>query len=147
MNIHELAAILNGREYREFEMTRDEEKAAKADRLVVVFGASDDLIEVRGVEHDEFGFGSVLQVDGRGFLPSFSSLVEDIDSSEHSKKVLRGYFEREANIRTITANWDAEGYSWTYTTNIPHACFDIVEDGERFCRGIVFSLDDLGPPG
>ena len=34
--------------------------------------------------------------------------------------------------------------SWSYLTDIPHKTFDIMEDGEIYCRGIVFSLDDLG---
>ena len=34
-------------------------------------------------------------------------------------------------------------YTWVYHTEIPHACFDIVEGNEKYCRGIVFSLNDL----
>ena len=36
-----------------------------------------------------------------------------------------------------------EDYSWTYKTDIPHSTFDILEDGEKYCRGIVFALDEL----
>ena len=38
----------------------------------------------------------------------------------------------------IDAVWCEGEYSWTYNTNIPHATFDIYEDGEKYCRGIVF---------
>ena len=34
-------------------------------------------------------------------------------------------------------------YAWIYRTEIPHACFDILENGEKYCKGIVFSLNDL----
>ena len=45
----------------------------------------------------------------------------------------------------ITAVWcDPEsGASWSYKTDIPHETFNIYEDGELFCIGIVFSIDDL----
>lgn len=38
----------------------------------------------------------------------------------------------------IDAVWCKNGYSWIYKTNIEHAVFDIYEDGEKYCRGIVF---------
>ena len=54
MTKEELAALINGRKYRH-ELTDKEEKAAKDARLVVVFGASDDLMEFRGAINDECG--------------------------------------------------------------------------------------------
>ena len=33
--------------------------------------------------------------------------------------------------------------AWTYMTDIPHATFDVMDDGELYCRGIVFALADL----
>jgi hypothetical protein len=52
------------------------------------------------------------------------------------------YFEKikEATTDTIKALWDTEGYSWVYETEMPHASFDIMEDGETYCRGIVVEL-------
>ena len=50
----EFAARLNGREYRS-EITKDECAEAKSAGLVVVFGASDDLIEFGGALHGEGG--------------------------------------------------------------------------------------------
>jgi hypothetical protein len=47
------------------------------------------------------------------------------------------------SAKTIEVVWDAEGYSWIYETEIPHAVFDILEDGEKFCRGIVFDIRSL----
>lgn len=43
----------------------------------------------------------------------------------------------------ITAIWDNYGYSWTYKTTIPHETFEIMEGEQKYCRGIVFSTDDL----
>ena len=50
----------------------------------------------------------------------------------------------EQGDRYIDAVWCDGDYSWTYSTNIPHAVFDIYEYGEKYCRGIVFQLDGRG---
>lgn len=139
MSAKQLAALLNGREYR-CEITSEEEKQAKAAGMVVVFGASDDLIEFRGAIRDEKDCydGGVIVFDAEGALPSWDEASEDEETAER-------YFERKAKARTIEALWAQDGgYSWTYKTDIPHETFEIVEDGEPYCRGIVFSLSDLG---
>ena len=47
-------------------------------------------------------------------------------------------------LREIKAVWCAPGKpAWSYETDIPHEKFNIYEDGELFCEGIVFSLEDL----
>ena len=140
MNIHELAATLNGRQYGE-EITRKEAAEAARYRLVVAFGASDDLVELRGAIDEELGAweGVTIRVDAEGYLPAW----KDVDKEEEDDAA--DYFRRKPHAREVKVLWDAgNGYSWTIETDIPHAAFDIMEDGEKFCRGIVFSLDDLG---
>lgn len=58
----QFAELLNGNEYRD-EMTKEQECIAKENNLLVVFGASDDLLEVRGAISDEYG-----AYDGGEFL-------------------------------------------------------------------------------
>lgn len=87
---------------------------AKGNGLVVVFGASDDLCEIRGAEDDE------------------------IDCFGGGEATIAG--------TKIKINWCKDGYSWTYDTDIPHECFDVYEDGEKYCRGIVFSISDVKLP-
>lgn len=131
-----LALALNGREYP-FDLTADEQAQAKAAGLLVIFGASDDLVEVRGIDYDEFGAPRTLRIDAKGVLPYRDSIEDDA--------VLRDYFVREPLAQNVEALWAAEdGYSWTYSTAIPHATFEIVEDGAPYCRGIVISIADLG---
>ena len=48
----------------------------------------------------------------------------------------------EENGKYIDAVWCEGEYCWTYSTNIPHATFDIYEDGEKYCKGIVFERGD-----
>lgn len=140
MDVKELAAKLNGREYCR-EITDEEAKQAKESGLVVVFGASDDLIEFRGAIRDEgdcYDGGSVL-IDAKGVLTSWDSASECEESAQE-------YFERKAKASTITALWAKEpGYSWTYKTDIPHETFEIVEDGGPYCRGIVFNIGEISP--
>lgn len=54
LNTLDMENRLNGRQYGS-EMTKDEEREAKNANLVVVFGASDDLMEFRGAVNDEWG--------------------------------------------------------------------------------------------
>ena len=43
----------------------------------------------------------------------------------------------------IDAVWCEGEFAWTYNTNIPHATFDIFDDEEKYCKGIVFELKDM----
>jgi len=127
MTKEQLAEKLNGREYGE-EITRDEAAQAKEHGLVVVYGTSDDLMEFYGAIHDEkdcWGGGTVYFDE------------EGQDDCPYIAKAIEGY-------KTIEAKWCApDSPSWTYETDIPHATFDIMEDGEVYCRGIVFEISAL----
>lgn len=132
-----LAGLLTGREYGK-EMLKEEEMQAKAAGLIVIFGASDDLMEFRGFVYDERYAPTVALIDAKGLLP----FREDI---EHNDEALKDYWSRTPRVRAVDAMWaKEEGYSWTYRTTIPHATFEIVEDGEPYCRGIVIDVADLG---
>jgi hypothetical protein len=136
-----LAGLMTGREYGK-EMAKEEEMQAKAAGLIVIFGASDDLMEFRGAIHDEFSAydGGTALVFSGGCLPEWEYFDEK-DDEEMSRK----YFAQKALARKVDALWCAEpGYSWTYRTDVPHATFEIVEDGEPYCRGIVIDVADLG---
>lgn len=139
MNAKELAMLLTGCEYRQ-EIDRTEEHQAKAAGLVVAFGASDDLLELRGAVHDETGAwgGCRVRVDRAGLIPDF----ENVDRDDEDE--LRRYFKREGGGIEVEAAWEGEpGYSWIIKTAVPHETFEIVDDGESYCRGIVFSLADI----
>lgn len=133
MNAQQLADKLNGREYRN-ETTPDDELEAKNAGLVIVFGASDDLMEFRGAVYDEIGAWE----GATAYFTNGGLLVNECDNEEcpHYKRIT-------AAAATIDAKWDTGGYSWIYETAIPHAIFDILEDGNKYCRGIVFALADV----
>ena len=129
-----LAEKLNGREYGD-ETTPEMIAYAKEHGLVIVFGASDDLMEFRGAIDDEAGAGEV-NIDTQGILPEWESVCDRGDKAEIKK-----WLKREENAISITANFN-DDYTFTYDTTIPHKSFDIKSDGDNYCRGIVFALAD-----
>lgn len=130
-----LAAQLTGREIGN-EITKAEELAAKGDGLVVIFGASDDLMEIRGAADEEIDCygGTTAAFTANGLLANECSEGDECPN-----------FRRPDSARDVVALWCAEpnGPSWTYKTDIPHVTFDITEEGDLYCRGIVFALADV----
>lgn len=137
MNAKELAAQLNSIQYP-VRIPKTLTDAAKADGLVIVYGASDDLMEFEGAIYGEVGVydGGTAFVDAKGLLPDRDSIEDDDD--------LKDYFARQPNAKPIEAQWSEGAYSWMYKTEIPHETFEVLEDGEPpYCRGIVFALADV----
>lgn len=133
MNKFLLADMLNGREYLK-EITPDIKEVLKGTDLVIVYGASDDLMKFGGAIQDEIDcFGG-----GNAYLTNKGMLENKCEYGDCP------YYQLEKEKASfISAVWDYNGYSWIYNTNIPHAAFDILEDGEKYCRGIVFNLSEV----
>lgn len=138
MTIQEFAASLNGREYP-FEPTKDEIAIAKANRWVIVFGASDDLIEFRGSVYDEDGAPGEHLIGKGGLLQR-----PDEDEQETLRKFGHEWSADISNrgLACIKSIWCPKdpAASWAYEINREHATFDVMEDGEIYCRGLVFAL-------
>jgi hypothetical protein len=134
-----LAAQLQGLSYRA-EPSKVLLSTAYAAGLVIVYGASDDIIEFRGAWCEEYGAGN-----GETFLLTPDGVFDNdacIDAC---------IYYREAQDKAIregsklTALWcEEEPYSWTYKTTLPHATFEIYEDDKPYAKGIVFALADIG---
>ena len=125
MTAKELAQRITGRHYME-ELSEEEEILANKNGLIVVFGASDDLMELRGAINAEYdalnGWTCFINPDGT------TSAKEEPGSCK------------------LSAIWDKGNGApvWTYETEIPHETFLVMDDGEPFCEGIVFALQDIG---
>lgn len=131
-NVKKWAEKLDGREYGN-ELTNDEITKLEALGLVVVFGASDDLCEFNGAIDDE-----VYCFDGGDIYVNAEGLIaNNMDMNDSFLP------ENSPDYVHIKACWDCDGYSWAYETDILHESFDILEDGEPYCRGIVFSIADM----
>jgi len=132
MNKELLASLLNGNEYGN-EMNDEQALIAKENNLVVVHGASDDLMIMRGAIDDEFG--TEVYFDAKGII-----------GNDCHNEDCPCFIKRKSAGKLVEGVFGPKGrnISWEIRTEIPHSKFIIMEDGEEFCEGIVFSLDDLG---
>lgn len=129
-----IAAMLDGCEYRDM-CPQPAGKMAAADGLVIVYGYSDDLLEFDGAIVDELSaWGGTT-----AYLTDAGLVTNECDNYECPH-----YAREQMAARKIKATWDeqTDGPSWTLQTDIPHATFRIIEDGEVFGVGIVFRLAD-----
>lgn len=134
MTAKELASMLNERRIGD-ELSHEEERNAKESGLVVVFGASDDLMELRGAINDEAGCydGGEIYLDAEGVFYAYCE-----------KEDCRPLQQHLCRCKMIEAVWCEGDWPWSYKTDIPHETFDIMEDGTPYCRGIVFEMAALG---
>lgn len=125
----DLAQRLTGNEYG-LEVSEAEARVAKENGLVIVYGYSDDNMEFEGAIHDEVGCYN----GGKAFVSKSGEVYAD-----------DGCVPEEAKQNVIEAIWcDLNTVAaWVYCTDIPHETFNIYEDGELFCIGLVFSMEDL----
>ena len=129
MNIKEYAEMLNGREYGYPQFTKEEIQIAKDNGFVIVYGASDDLMEFDGAIHDEGGCfdGGEVWFDRNGVIDAPATTtdrcIEALWCDDATRDELGGII------------------TWTYKTAIPYETFMIYEYGDSYCRGIVFSID------
>lgn len=93
-------------------------------------------MELRGAVYDEVGC-----YDGGKVYLTRDGVLEDPGCGEEDCKY---YSIAKKAAACVEAVWhDAGGPAWTYKTEIPHDTFEIFDDGEVFCQGIVFRAEDL----
>lgn len=133
-----LAAKLNGMDLDDFPSELNSE--ARAAGLVVVLGVSSDAVEFYGAITGEANVlgGETIYFDTSGLLPG----LDDVEKMSSERQ--RAYYERKKFAASIDAGWQQDGFSWTFTSALPHSRFVAHKDGARYCRGIVFRLVDLG---
>lgn len=134
MNKEEMAKRLNGREIGS-ETTIEDLDYADGYGLVIIYGRSDDCVEIEGAISDEVSCygGITMYFDINGL---FKSKCKNHDCA-YANTLRR-------KCKTVKAVWCGENKpAWSYETDIPHSTFDIFENGELFCIGIVFELSAL----
>ena len=138
MTAKELAEMLSGREVGNG-IGGPVVGWAKDAGLVVVYGYSDDNLEFRGAIDEEVGAyeGTTIYLTKDGLLEEPAcGIAENIECPY--------FIQVREKAQTIKAVWhDRGGPCWTFETDIPHETFTIMEDGEPWCIGIVFSMADL----
>ena len=131
MEIKDFAKMIGGKQYGYPQFSKEELQIAKDNGFVIVCGASDDLMEFYGAITDE---GDCY--DG-GTVWFDKERVVDTPATTGDRCIEALWCDADAkdeNGNVIT---------WTYKTDIPHETFMIYEDDETYCRGIVFSINDL----
>lgn len=126
MTAEEAAEELHGRFYRKENLDGIFNRM-KDSGIVVVFGASDDLMEFDGALYDEFGC-----YDGGKFYFHDDGRLDETESARW----------------WIEAVWAKGDVSWSYNTNIPCHRFTIFEDHrdgsvDKYCVGFTFGLSVL----
>lgn len=129
--LKELVGMIGTLGYRE-EASKEAIEFAKENGIVIVWGESDDLIEFRGAIYEE---GDCY--DGGDFYINQEGLFEDDCDCKYAKKAKENYIKLSA----IWCGKDTE-WSWSYKIEVPHETFEIMDDDEKYCQGIVFYLKD-----
>jgi hypothetical protein len=146
MTKEELAKKLNGHIYRE-DFDKGLVKEAEKNKLVICYGASDDLFELEGAIQDEgdcYG-GADFLVDKEGIVRRPDS---EMDDDKAYNKMIEAYSKRYKAAKKISAMWCKEKNpsGWSFKTSIPHAKFKVMEEEgelEVQCIGMVFAISDL----
>jgi hypothetical protein len=139
MTAEEFARLLDGREYGD-EMSKEENELAAENRLFVFFGYSDNNLEIKGIIDDEIGAYEGIEVCiAKTVNTPYWSIVNE------EMKAIAGNFVKNLKNFIVKIDWcpDDLDTSWLITTDVPHATFDIMEDDDLFCRGIVVSESDV----
>ena len=131
MELKQFAEMLNGKEYGYPQFTQEEIQIAKDNGFVIVYGASDDLMEFEGAIYDEVGC-----YDG-GEVWFNKDRVVDAPATIGDRCIEALWCDANAKDE------NGDVITWTYKTDLPHETFMIYEDGESYCRGIVFEIDAL----
>lgn len=119
--------FLNGKEYP-LDIPEETERLAKEKGIVIIFGYSDDLVELRGAVDDEVG-----AFDGG------TVYIKDGEVLEEEPADMEGV----CRIKALWCPDGNDGFSWRYQTDLPHADFVVLEEGEPYCLGIVVDVTDM----
>lgn len=139
LTAEQFARLLDGREYGE-EITKEEEAIATESRLFVFFGYGEDRVELHGTINDiiDAREGTEVCIAKTLRTPYWGIINEEM-------KAIAGNLVKNFKNFIVTIDWCPENLdcSWLITTDIPSFSFDIMEDGDLFCQGIVVAESDV----
>jgi hypothetical protein len=124
----ELAKELNGFDVND-SFTKSVINTAKYSNLVIVSAIGDDTIIFSGSLKDEFDLlhgGQIFMAkEGDEYVPYTKQCPNK------SRKVIEVFWDKHSLFK------------WKFLTLIKHVTYDLKKDGKSFCKGIIFSLNDV----
>ena len=143
MNIEEYAHYLSSFDMRRFDDSLF--KLAKENDWLVVFGHSDDCIELRGAFRAETYYNrpEVFPIYDFGLLPSW----DEIDHSDEEEA--RQYFKRKKSKVLLrlyvfqNEEYEDEKFMWFFDFNFQNYKFKIYDEDEPFCVGCVVDINKV----
>lgn len=140
--IMELATDLHWREYRS-EITHEESEYCKWKNWLVIFWASDDLLEFRWAINDEVWAWNWTKVylwkEKIIDIWYLDDQFQEADIDDDIHKLIMDTIKKEwIKIEAIA---DDPNYQFFIKTDFQNSAeFEILEDGEKYCRGLVLDL-------
>lgn len=154
MTKEELAARLNGRDLDRTIVEDEEKELARESKLLIVYGQSDDLVELEGfIDEEIISYDAEEEICIDFNFKVMTTPDEDDAETLERYNVLDIVNERMKRALKITAKCQVaedEGYTgWTFEVAVPHATFDLMDSDElddendqpvKYCRGIVIDM-------
>ncbi len=129
MTVSEWAGYLNGRGVS-WVLYPDEIKDVKKDGLVIAWVPSDNFLQFEGeITEEEW-----VPFEGRLWIAPNKCLTKDFTHPELPE--IKPVFCPKNKYGTVYATWEI-------LTAIPHETFNILDDGETYCIGVVFKWNDV----
>ncbi len=132
LSAKEFAEVLSLRDFSEG-LYEIEAECAKRNGLVIVYGYSDDVIQLDGAVRT---FGDCFQ-GGKFHLVKNKGCWKLADGVGKCNNISALWYSCDA------VNDYGECIPWSYKTDIPCENFYVTRDGDPFCEGFVFSINDL----
>lgn len=152
--IEDLAKLLDRNEYRDELINQigiNVIELCKQKGWIVVYGASDDLLEIDGALSDELGAwgGCVAKFYKKGeFYPEYDEediyhkATEDSFFAIDDKELGRIKFAKEDAL-IIESVWEPSEKDVSWEINCkgaPHVSFNVMEDDEVYCEALVIDI-------
>lgn len=146
MNLKEWAEKLNDCEYGN-EVSDEDRRNLSEDGVVVVYGYSDDNMEMDGAIYDEYPSyaDTIYYWTGNGFVSNdrINEFLDYIDDEYREFYPLLKPLFKNNTERSYIRSIPGKDCQFEYETNIPCEWFNVMEDGNLYCKGFVFNKNDL----
>jgi hypothetical protein len=139
LTVKDVADFFNQKLWRRG-ITPKEIKLLQENNLVVVYGYSDSVFVIGNVKRfraeDIEGIDDIvtIYIDKTGYF---------CDEYDERVEIFKDIFKNCTEIKAFMYNDPT--YVWKFDTTIPHETFDIYDqyDNVKYCKAIIFSLEDL----